>query len=99
MDQQIVMPKRSEALTVSGSYKPICFFLTPREIVDLSTIENGVFVQFESPSNLLPSFKGLSVSIIYGISLVIQSNLKVKQFEFPFLITSTGNSQNPQEVR
>lgn len=96
VEQNVKLPRN---VAQSNGLSPVCIFVTPREVVSVSQLLAGLFVQFELPSNILPTFKGLTVSIFYSISVVLQRGTSYKQFFFPFIVCSKGNSLSPQEIR
>jgi hypothetical protein len=62
--------------------------------------EDGVFLMFELPNNLIPTYKGLSGTVGYLITLTLQSQGdNVKQMKFPFNLQSCGSSVIPYEIK
>jgi hypothetical protein len=83
---------------VPNSY---CLFLTPKVVLSTTQItENGVYLIFDLPVDLIPTYRGLSGSIAYSIILTLQSPGEYnKQVRFPFIVLSSGTSETPYEIR
>lgn len=90
-NEQFVSLPASPWFPNSGS---CCIFVTPKEAVPVSQlVKNGVFLQYGLPINVLPSFKGLSCSIHYFISVTVQLMESVKVLHFP--VITVGNGSRP----
>lgn len=99
--QKVQIPK-SFPLFSNSTY---CTFLTSKEVIQVSHLCNdGVFLQFELPHDAYPSFKGLSVTIQYLITISIQLPTGTKYVHFPFRVSSRGfvmttTSLTPQYIK
>jgi len=93
-DHSIQMPQKS----VPNSY---CIFLTPREVLSTTQInDSGVFLMFSLPIDLIPTYKGLSGSVSYSLILSLQSpGNSFKQIRFPITVLGSGSLTVPYEIR
>ena len=94
LDQNVQMPLTN----VAHSH---CIFITPKEVLPIDqATQDGVFLMFNLPSNLIPSYKGLSGTVFYSISLTLQSHgNNIKQLRFPFTILGYGTNIVPHEIK
>jgi len=80
-----------------------CIFTTQIvTIADAESANEGIFVQFDLPMDLLPTFKGLYLTINYFIqlSLFSPSTNIYTRFFFPFIVSGSGSSSSkPYSVR
>ena len=79
-----------------------CLLVTQQEPVPLEELASeGFFVQFKLPTNMLPSYRGLTARVVYNVSVVIirtdLSNPKI--FSFPFAVCSKGCATKPYELK
>lgn len=78
-----------------------CIFITPREVLSANQIStNGVYLVFSLPGNLIPSYKGLSATVTYSITLTLQSHGgDIKQIKYPFNVVGCGSNAVPYEIK
>lgn len=97
LDQRVQNPKPSPPFPQSAP----CIFSTPREVVSTTFLEEegGVYLQFDLPRDVLPTFKGLSISIAYNIAIMIQSPSKFDTIYFPFTVAGHGTPNSPHMVK
>lgn len=78
-----------------------CIFITPREVLSANQIStNGVYLVFSLPGNLIPSYKGLSATVTYSITLTLQSHgSNTKQIRYPFNVVGCGTNAVPYELK
>lgn len=93
-DQSISMPYASV-------HNTSCIFITPKEVLSANQMsEDGVFLVFSLPGNLIPSYKGLSATVTYSITLTLQSHGgNIKQIKYPFDVVGCGSSIMPYEIK
>ena len=94
LDQNVQMP----VTNVANSH---CIFITPKEILPMhQVIQDGVFLMFNLPSSLIPSYKGLSGTVRYYITLTLQSHgNNNKQLRFPFTVLGNGSNTVPHGIK
>jgi len=100
--------------SASSHNQNYCIFATSREetssyFFDITsngafaasrTNSNKIFVQFDLPPKLLPTFKGLSCSISYFLLLTFEATSgEIRHVSFPFNVTSTGCAYTPHYIR
>ena len=103
-DENIKVPllDPSKQTSSSSGIQTSCLLVTQQETVQPEKLlEDGVFVQLELPTNLLPSFRGLTANIIYNVSVVfVRKDLaNPKIFAFPFTVCSKGCAIRPFELK
>jgi hypothetical protein len=82
----------------------VCIFTTSLEQLDFSAVlAEGVVLQFEIPVEALPSFRGLSCSILYFVTVTFSTpgadgGMDVKQTHFPFIVYGRGSAVSPQHL-
>ena len=82
-----------------STIQPVCIFISQQESIPVLHLLEGIFVQFELGKNSLPSYRGLSVSIIYNVAVVmVRPDGVIKSFIFPFTVCSKGSSTVPHEL-
>ena len=94
LEQSIKMPQPSAPNTH-------CIFITPREVLPMAHVTGwGVYATFTLPVGLIPSFKGLSGSVSYSITLTLQlEGESLKHIRFPFTVLGVGSSTIPYEIK
>lgn len=93
-DQNVTMPQAN----VANAH---CIFITPREVLSMSQVTaDGVFLMFNIPTNLIPSYRGLSGTVIYSIVLTLQiQGNTVKELRFPFTVLGSGSDIAPHKIQ
>jgi hypothetical protein len=91
---------RADPLSSSNSATS-CIFATTRIPISPShlTSENGSFLEFFLPIDIIPSFRGLCVNINYYLSIEIQQPLFTKFIHFPFTVVGKGINANQYLMR
>jgi hypothetical protein len=94
LDQSISMPN-------AGVQNTHCIFVTPREVLPANQMStNGVYLVFSLPGNLIPSYKGLSATVTYSITLTLQFHGgNIKQLRYPFNVVGCGSNTVPYVVK
>ena len=70
-----------------------CFFSTLRIALPLSSLfDDGVYIEFDLPKNIAPSFKGVGGSIAYYLIVTVQDSFTTKNILFPFKVIGDGSS-------
>jgi len=95
MDQPVTLPP------VAGSNNTHCVFVTPREVVPTSQLnDGGVFLLFDLPEDAIPSYKGLACTISYAVAVTVQTpGAPTKHAKFSFSVVGRGSAAVPYEVR
>jgi hypothetical protein len=94
MDQSMTIPQ------LSGPNNH-CFFITPREVLSTTQLnDGGVFLLFDLPADVLPTYKGLACSITYSIVITVQTPGEAnKMTKYAFTVVGNGSSIMPYEIR
>ena len=95
MDQTVTLPPPSSPNTH-------CVFVTPREVVSTSQLNDGggVFLLFDLPEDVIPSYKGLACTISYAVCITVQTpGAPAKHIKFAFTVVGKGSAAIPYEVR
>jgi len=86
--------------TVSGSSTSYCVLASSRVVLSPTSIfEGGTILEFQLPSTLLPSFRGLCGTINYYLTLSVQHAASKEAFDFPISIRGRGSLCTPFHVR
>ena len=106
--------KAAFSSSVSSHNQNYCIFVTSREdltnyffdktpngaFTKSQTNCNKIFIQFDLPPKLLPTFKGLSCSMSYFLLLTFEGGSgEVTNVAFPFNVMSPGCSYTPHFIR
>ena len=78
-----------------------CVFITPREVLSTTQLnDGGVFLLFDLPADVLPTYRGLACSITYSIVITVQTPGEAnKTTKFSFTVVGNGSSVMPYEIR
>jgi len=109
---EIFLPMANSAINHSVVIPPallkptesVCIFTTPIEQLNFPALAaEGVVLQFDIPVEALPSFRGLSCSILYFLTITYASYnpdgvMNVHQTHFPFIVYGRGSSSTPQHL-
>lgn len=101
---KVQKPGRDPSMAVSSSTSSTntscCIFASSRVALSPTTIfEGGTIVEFQLPSNLLPSFRGLCGTINYFVTLTVQHAVSKETFDFPISVRGRGSLSTPYPVR
>jgi hypothetical protein len=84
---------------LSANIQAACILISQQEPCSLTDLAKGLFVQFELGVNLMPSFRGLSISIVYNVGVMVTRGSSVKQYVFPFTVTAAGIAADHHDLK
>jgi len=96
-EQNVHLPRAPAPLAASSP----CVFLTPREVISPSQLEDadGVYLQFDLPLDVLPSFRGLCALVCYSICITVQTPVETRQLFYPFNVIGRGTKSIPHLIK
>eukprot|EP00600_Ochromonadales_sp_CCMP1393_P008402 CAMPEP_0174970814 /NCGR_PEP_ID=MMETSP0004_2-20121128/9624_1 /TAXON_ID=420556 /ORGANISM="Ochromonas sp., Strain CCMP1393" /LENGTH=365 /DNA_ID=CAMNT_0016220651 /DNA_START=313 /DNA_END=1410 /DNA_ORIENTATION=- len=80
------------AVAAASHHTGYCIFSTSRMIVSPTDIfDNGVFLEFGIPIDILPSYRGLCATVNYYLTLTVQHVAETEIMNFPLIFQGAGS--------
>lgn len=85
---------------VPNNHGSVCIFATSRTALSPSFLfKRGILLEFEIPSDIIPSFKGLCASVNYYVTVSFRFATSTRVMHFPLTVSGAGPQTVKHQIR